>query len=316
MTDLFIHKRTLDESIALEFRALLEVALPQAPLTKPKDTLAAFKMMTAGYEDCLFLAERSGVIVGFVMLMRGPSPELARPMGGVLPTEQRAGIGTQLWQRMLTELKKYPLVKRLQCRTFGSLASSRSFLEHMGGVNTERVYWLERPLDEALSVELQAKLDRLKSSSIKVISAQDFITIRPDWDRVWWKLETEASRDIPTSLGVMQPSFEEWRDAMNTFTPDLNEILIAIDGAEPVGVMKLRQIKEGCININFTAVAATHRRRGISSLLKYESIQLARSLGAERLSTQNHSTNTSIINANLSFGFREQDQMLDYVFTL
>ena len=196
------------------------------------------------------------------------------------------------------------------------MTASRAFLEHVGGVLTERIFWYERSLDQTLSTELQAKLDRLSHSSIKIISAQEYTSLRPDWERVWWTLETETSQDVPSMLGVMQLSFEEWQAAMKSFTPDLNKTLIAIDGLNPVGILKLSSVRETCININYTAIASSHRRRGISSLLKSKAFELAKTLGADRIATQNHSTNQAIINANLNFGFKERDQELDYVVTL
>ena len=95
MTHLLIHHQPLDESIALHIRSVMKYALPMAPLPLPKDTLTSFKMMTSGHERGTLIVERNGELIGCVMLMKGPSPNLARPMGVVLPAEQRAGVGRQ-----------------------------------------------------------------------------------------------------------------------------------------------------------------------------------------------------------------------------
>ena len=316
MNQIIIKQCTLDERNALEIRTIMAAAMPMAPLNQPEEMLISLQRMIRGYEQGTIIAERDGEMIGFIMLMRGPSPELARLMGAVLPTEQNTGIGKLLWDRLCAEFIHYPSIKHLQCRTFGSMHSSRAFLERIGCQLSERIFWHECSVDQVLSPDLQSKLEQLKKSSITVISAQEYQSIRTDWEQALWRLETETSRDVPTELGVMHHSFEEWQKMLKTSTSDLSKILIAMDGDEAVGLLKLGDIQDECMNINFTAVAATHRRQGISLLLKLTSFELARSLGVKRISTQNHSLNQAIINANLSFGFSERDQILDYIYAL
>ena len=81
-------------------------------------------------------------------------------------------------------------------------------------------------------------------------------------------------------------------------------------------MIKLSEPRNDYVNINFTGVAASHRRKGVSSLLKSEAINYAKKHKISRITTQNHSINQAILKANLGCGFKETNQLLDYLYEL
>ena len=309
-----IQNLSLDEQLALKMRKITKHAIPMAPLTEPQETLKAFRLMTHGYERCIFLAQKDKETVGVIMLMKGPRPSLARVMGAVSPHYQGVGIGYELWQAVLSNLKYYPKISQLQSRTFASLTSGKVFLERANFTLVEHMIWLEFDLNHELPQKIQEKLQRPELDSIQVISLQDLSKLRDDWEQVCWQLEIEASQAIPTQLGTLQPSLEEWRSVQATFQSE--QTLLAVQDQELLGVIKLSEPRDDYVNINFTGVAASHRRKGVSSLLKSEAFKYARKHEVSRITTQNHSMNQAILKANLGCGFKETNQLLDYLYEL
>ena len=314
MNEYMIQNLPLDEHLAMQMRTIISHALPMAPLTEPQETLKAFKMMIGAYECCTLVATKDEVPIAFIMLMNGPRPELARVMGVVSPEYQGRGIGYELWKACLTNIKQYPNISQLQSSTFASLTSGQLFLERAQFKLIERMIWLEYNLATELSETMQQKLNGPELDSVQVIELQDFTALRNDWDEACWQLETEASKDIPSQLGTLQPSLEEWRSNMEIFSNE--KTILAIANKEPIGVIKVSELRDDYVNINFTAVASAYRRKGVSLLLKVTAFQYAKGLGASRITTQNHSVNKAILSANLSFGFKETDQILDYLYEL
>ena len=117
-----------------------------------------------------------------------------------------------------------------------------------------------------------------------------------------------------TILPIMNHKFETWLERHLKDRRKLEQILLVIDDQKPVGVIKLGEPQNQKVNIHFTGVARTHRRQGVSTLLKYHALQYAKAKGVKKLSTQNHYQNKAIISANYGFNFKEQDRLLTYLY--
>lgn len=305
-----------DEASALMIREVIKRAVPVAPVPPLEGFLDFLLSVTGEYPRGTWLAEYQGEMIGVILTMRGTSPQLARVIGGVDPDHWRSGVGSALWSRLLAELGDHPELRQLQVRTFASATSAGPFLERRGFQLIERILWLERDLSTPISDDLRSRFERFSARSLHVISAQDYTQTRPDWDHAWWEMETEAIGDVPTQLGVLCLAFDEWCEYINRPTSDLSRVFIALDGAQPIGVMKLGALTNKVINIDFTAVAASHRRLGVSLALKIRALEYARDEGARAVSTQNHEANEAILRANQRFGFEEKNALLDYLYEL
>ena len=190
MNEYIIQNLPLDEQLeAMQMRTIINHALPMAPLTEPKETLKAFKMMIGTYERCTLVATKDEVPIAFIMLMNGPRPELARVMGVVSPEYQGRGIGYKLWKACLCKYRSYPNTSQLQSSTFASLDSGQLFLERANFKLIERMIWLEYNLVNELSATMQQKLNKPELDSVQVMDLQDFTTLRNDWDQACWQLE-------------------------------------------------------------------------------------------------------------------------------
>ena len=68
------------------------------------------------------------------------------------------------------------------------------------------------------------------------------------------------------------------------------------------------------MNINFTNVTSAYRRQGISTALKLGAFKLAKALGAQEVTTQNHQDNP-ILEINQRLGFTEIEVIYEYLWT-
>ena len=305
-----------DPETAYEIHKTFAQALPLMPAGNQEDAPQLYQQLVMAYPDQVWVARSQGQVVGHIMAMEGPSPQVARAVGAVRPSAQRSGVGRALWDALRGGLTGYPLVRQVQTRTFDSLTYSKRFLCEAGFQVISRLYWFERTLLEPLADEVMEKASRRTTSPFRVIRATEFQALREDWDRAWWEMESLAQRDIPSELGEMIPTFEQWRAWLELPLMDLNRIFIAVEGVQPIGVLQLGPEHQKTVNINLTVVAPTHRRIGVSLALKVEAFEFARSIGAHKISTQNHSLNQAIISSNRAFGFIERDSLIDYLIEL
>ena len=178
------------------------------------------------------------------------------------------------------------------------------------------MHWFELTLGAELPAEFQERIKWIEAEGVELVTAREYQSRRSDWARAWWSLEDQALADIPNTLGVTRPSYEEWREQLDSPLSELDLTLIALDVKRPVAVLRLSAVHEGVMNINFTGVASSHRRRGISSALKARALEHAMACGARAISTQNDRANSAIIAANQSFGFLERDRLVDYLYEL
>ena len=302
-----------DEATARSMRSVMMRALPIAP-SSPIDTVCnVYKKLTDEYPSGTWVAYDQNKVIAFIMLFKGPSNHVARVTGGVLPQYQQMGIGSKLWSTLLAELPRYPDLTHIQSRTFGSYTNSIKFIEKLTFKSIEKMIWLERSIDLPLSSFFKKKLERIPQS-IQVMTAQNFKESRADWRHAWWSMEQEALHDIPTQIGVTQLTLKEWSDWQQSPLCNLDHILLAVDGIKPVGILKFGMIPNRSVNIELTVVAKSHRRMGISTLLKVYLINLAKTMNQTIISTQNHEANHAIRQANLNFGFTEQHIMIDYLY--
>jgi RimJ/RimL family protein N-acetyltransferase len=121
-----------------------------------------------------------------------------------------------------------------------------------------------------------------------------------------YELAQEVDADVPSPDPFPPSTFEEWeRDTMGgpRFNPET--YLLALDGERPIGECWLDIDGESAWN-HFTAVARSHRGRGIAMRLKVESLALARRLGVRELRTENHTGNTGMLAINERLGFERR----------
>lgn len=135
----------------------------------------------------------------------------------------------------------------------------------------------------------------------------------PDVMRKIYALDLEATRDIPTTVPIPGPTFDEWKRLyFDNPGTRLDRFWIARIGDEVVG-MSLIEYPPGreVPGTAFTGTSPRFRGRGIARALKYETVAQAIEVGATRLRTSNDGENAPILHINDEMGYRPLPQVVE-----
>jgi hypothetical protein len=127
----------------------------------------------------------------------------------------------------------------------------------------------------------------------------------PEKHRKVWKLNEEATHDVPTTMPHVPEPFE---DHMRWVTgPGMREdrFWIARVGNEIAGcsVLSYPPVR-GIVGTEWTATARSARGRGIARAVKCETLAQAIALGVTRVRTGNDAANAPILHINETMGYR------------
>jgi GNAT superfamily N-acetyltransferase len=128
-----------------------------------------------------------------------------------------------------------------------------------------------------------------------------------------YELTTVAERDIPTTVPLRTPIYEEWHRFWFE-NPGVREdrFWIARDGEAMVGMSVIGYSPtRGVPWTFFTATSHSVRGRGVARALKYETVAQAIALGAERIRTNNDGANAPILHLNDEMGYRLVNSMIE-----
>ncbi|HET7420763.1 MAG TPA: GNAT family N-acetyltransferase [Candidatus Dormibacteraeota bacterium] len=146
----------------------------------------------------------------------------------------------------------------------------------------------------------RAEMRRLGVELVTLEGADDESTLRQVFE-----LDVATTQDVPTTVPIYRPSFEEWR--RNYFENPairLDRFWVARVEGELAGMSLIAFPPErGVPSTEFTGVAAKFRGRGIARALKYQTVAQAIAIGATRLRTDNDSTNAPILHINAEMGY-------------
>ena len=126
-------------------------------------------------------------------------------------------------------------------------------------------------------------------------------------------LDTESTRDIPTTVPIPDLPFEEWT-RLYFENPGVRKdrFWIAREGDEVVGMSLIEYPPgRGVPATEFTGTSPRHRGRGIARALKYETVAQAIEVGATRVRTDNDSENAPILHINAEMGYQPMTPRLE-----
>ena len=224
----------------------------------------------------------------------------------VLPQHQRRGIGGTLYDYIMERLheqKHKPVNLHSDARE--DQPHSVKFLTKRGFEQKQRqqVSRLDVTLFDA--APFAGSLERFEESGLVLKTLDQFRQEDPEALRKTHEKFCEFFQDVPF--------FEEPTDvSLEHFEKDLDGpykldggFLIAFDGDEIVGTTSLskRLGEPGALNTGLTAVARSHRRRGIATALKVRSIGFAGSIDARVIQTDNEENNP-MYDLNVRLGFK------------
>jgi GNAT superfamily N-acetyltransferase len=228
------------------------------------------------------VAETKGAVVGTGFASRTSTPGRAAAVVAVLPAYRRRGIGSALLEASLEH-----------ARELGASVVSGSLAE-------AELPWAERRGFEACDREVELVLDLTGGAEPPVVPENIEIGELQKHELAdAHALYAEGVADIPSSE-PLETSFEKWHRKMEAAPL----VLVAREGGCIVGYAELGRQTDDVLDHELTAVARTHRRRGIARALKQTQIAWAADHGYRRLITDADWANEAIRHLNESLGYR------------
>jgi GNAT superfamily N-acetyltransferase len=232
----------------------------------------------------LFLAEADGQAVGTGFASRSSTPGRAAVVVAVSAAYRGRGIGSALLDASLGH-----------ARDLGQAVAS-------GSIREATLPWVERRGFTAYDREVVLVLDLDEPPPPPAVPDGVEIGLLTEDDlKDAYRIYAEGVADIP-SVEPLQSSFEHWRGEAETAPL----VLVARDGSHVVGYAHLERRTEDVLGHEPTAVARTHRRRGIGRALKQAQIAWAAERGYRLLITDTHWANEATRRLNESLGYQPQ----------
>ena len=136
----------------------------------------------------------------------------------------------------------------------------------------------------------------------------------PEKYRKVWRMNEEASQDVPTTLPIVEESFEDTMRWLRQPGMHEDRFWIAREGDEVVGVSVLEYPPvRGVVGTAWTATGKRVRGRGIARALKCETLMQAIALGVDRVRTGNDGANDPILHINASMGYRPSVSSINFL---
>jgi GNAT superfamily N-acetyltransferase len=224
----------------------------------------------------------------------------------VLPEYQRLGIGSTIYDHIvehLNELKRRPL---------SLVSDSREDQPHSTKFLTDRGFEQEQrqqvsrldvaSFDAAPFADLMA---RFEESGITVKTFEEYEADDRHARRNAYEKYVELFQDVPIFVGRLELTYAMFKRELNAPNRLPGAILLAFDGDEIVATTSLwkRLADPGSLDTGLTAVARSHRRRGIAAALKVRAIEFARDIGTRVIQTDNEENNP-MYDLNVRLGFK------------
>lgn len=210
----------------------------------------------------------------------------------VLPDFRGRGVGTALYGALSNQAQsagRESLLSRVREDDEGSLRFAR-----------------KRGFEEiSREIPVVLLLAKVEDAAVEAPEGVEIVSLseRPDLAEGAWRVDGEASRDIPVE-GMTNRPFEEWR-ALYLEGPSAvpEATLAAVADGEVVGYASLFAYPGGSAEHGLTAVLRPWRGRGIATALKRTQIAWAKRAGYTEIRTANDEANVAMRGINARLGY-------------
>lgn len=223
----------------------------------------------------------------------------------VLPEFRRQGIGTALYEQVLSALAEYEPIA-LSGMVRETWADSMAFAQRHGFTETMRNWETHLDLRRFDPTPFAAVLDEASAKGYQIYSYAE-LADNPDLDRRLHALVMEVRRDVPAPEPWQDTPFETWLSVLKRPAFFGEGYFIAAKEGEFVGLSVLWRTDEPAVlSTGLTAVKREHRGSSIAKALKVRAAHLAKEKGFELVKTWNESNNQRMLAINDWLGFQRQ----------
>ena len=159
------------------------------------------------------------------------------------------------------------------------------------------------------------KVRALRNSGVEIVTVAELQKTHPDtWQQIYYDLDCELAKDVPSPDEYIPDSFEVFAKFVfenPAFLPEA--AFFAREGERFVGMSDVWKdlSDDKRLHIGLTGVARSHRRRGIATVLKAHTAQFAKEYGADVIKTDNEENNP-MYDLNMQLGYQPKPAYLDY----
>jgi mycothiol synthase len=236
----------------------------------------------------------------------------------VLPEQRNQGVGRGLLEHLLTRLEDHQVVT-VRAVTRVDWAHSIRFLDKSGFTEEYRA-WESRLDVQAFDPSPYAHLEEtLKLEGIELKSYADLVGT-PDLRHDLWRLEMDASRDMPDPEPFTESSFERFETrGLNSpdFAPEAYLVAVKTGNDQKLEFLAESVLwwAEGEIDAWNGATGTRREWRGkkIALALKVKNILWAKKMGIAQIKTFNDDVNRPMLAINEKLGFVKQPAWVHFV---
>jgi mycothiol synthase len=210
----------------------------------------------------------------------------------VLPDLRGRGVGSALYEALSRQAEsagRESLLARVREDDGGSVRFAR-----------------KRGFEEiSREIPVVLHLANVEDAAVETPEGVEIVSLveRPDLAEGAWRVDGEASRDIPVE-GMTDRPFDEWRALYLEGPSAVREAtLAAVADGEVVGYASLFAYPSGSAEHGLTAVLRPWRGRGIATALKRTQIAWAKRAGYTEIRTANDEANVAMRGINARLGY-------------
>jgi GNAT superfamily N-acetyltransferase len=224
----------------------------------------------------------------------------------VLPEYQRRGIGGALYEYVMDRLNGLEIKpERLLSDAREDQPHAVRFLTKRGFEQKMRAQVSRLDLASFDPTPFADKVARFEASGLVVKTLEEFEAEDPRAiERLHGKF-CEFMKDVPFFEELTEAPLEQFSKDISGPERIRGAFLVVFRGDELVATTSVwkRLGEPGALNTGLTAVARSHRRRGIATAIKVRSIGFAKGLGYRVIQTDNEENNP-MYDLNVRLGFR------------
>jgi mycothiol synthase len=255
----------------------------------------------------VYVAETGGQIAGYLWLNRliyAPRPDAWHTELLVHPDAQGRGTGSRLYAFLLDRLAERQ-AGWVRTTVREDQPAARSFAAHRGFQETGHGDRPSRLDVRTASTEPgQRAAERLAREGIRLATLAELGDDDEELLQQIYALDSETHADVPGWEDLAPTPFAEWRRLRAEEGEQPDRVWLALAGETVVGLATLLQQHTDSAYAGYTAVARTHRGRGIARALKHAQVEWARRHGISSLFTENDVQNAPMLRVNTELGYR------------
>ncbi len=220
---------------------------------------------------------------------------------------RRQGIGTRIWQRLLSLASITERIRWLEAGAREDRPDALDFLMAREFEPEARVEKSELALGGFNPGHWQHKRTAPSKVGAAICSLQEATERYSDWQQRLWRLEHRLYQDVPSAVSFRPLEFRHWlaqRMDSPGFSPNACWLALNQATGEWIGFTNLLE-ETGYLrglDTGFTGVERDWRRKGLATALKLHAIEWALNEGYKYIRTDNGSNNP-MYRLNLKLGF-------------